>query len=85
MEKARELEQQVAEFSPFVTFKEDGAEALDNALKNKSLAALKKIIQRHNIDPANNLSGRPTRARLIAAIIEGAEKRAKRDAKLFDY
>lgn len=83
--KARELEEQISGFNPNVVFKEDGADGLRAALKNRSVSALKQIVERHNIDPSKQLSGRASRTKIVEAIINAAEKRAKRDAKLFDY
>ncbi|ACT59534.1 hypothetical protein [Hirschia baltica] len=83
--KARELEEQVTGFNPNVVFKEAGAEGLKFALKNRSIAALKKIVERHNIDPSNQLGSRPTRGKIVEIILIAADKRAKRDAKLFEY
>lgn len=83
--RKRELEEQVERFNPYVEFKSAGVTGLETALKNRSVAALKQIVQRHNVDPANTLGPRPARAKLVAAIVAAAEKRAARDAKLFEY
>ena len=83
--KARELEEQLSGFNPNVVYKESGQEGLKQALKNRSVAALKRIVARHNLDPSNQLGGRPTRVKIVEIILIAAEKRAKRDAKLFDY
>ncbi|WP_018996241.1 hypothetical protein [Hirschia maritima] len=83
--KARELEEQISGFNPNVVFKESGEDGLKQALKNRSVAALKQIVARHNLDPSNQLGGRVTRGKIVEIILIAAEKRAKRDAKLFDY
>ena len=83
--RKRELEEQVQRFNPFVEFKSAGADGLEAALKNRSVAALRQIVDRHNVDPANTLGPRPARAKLVSAIVAAAEKRAARDAKLFEY
>ncbi|MFC7290723.1 hypothetical protein [Hirschia litorea] len=83
--KQRELEEQITEFNPNVVYKQSGESGLKAALKNRSIAALKQIVKRHNIDPSNQLGGRPTRGKIVELILFSAEKRAKRDAKLFDY
>lgn len=85
LEKARELEAQISSFNPNVVFKEAGADGLKTALKNRSVAALKQIVERHNIDPSNQLGSRPTRSKIVEIILNAAAKRAKRDAKLFEY
>ncbi len=83
--KQRELEEQITEFNPNVVYKKTGEDGLKTALKNRSIAALKQIVKRHNIDPSNQLGARPTRGKIVELILISAEKRAKRDAKLFDY
>lgn len=85
LHKQREIEEQIESFSPFVEFKQLGADGLTGTLKNRSVAALKQIVARHNVDPAGALGGRPSRADLVTAIVNAAEKRAKRDARLFEY
>ncbi len=83
--KSREIDQQVREFNPFLTFKEGGAEAIELALKNRSQAVLRQMVLRHNADPSGTLGARPRKQDLITALVSLAENRAKRDARLFEY
>ncbi|MEM6626909.1 MAG: hypothetical protein AAF719_09425 [Pseudomonadota bacterium] len=84
-QKDRKIEREIEGFNPLVALKALGAESFHKRVGGMSAPALKLLIQKHNLDPSGALQGRASKAKLVDAIVGAAEKRAARDAKLFEY
>lgn len=78
-------ERRVGEFHPLVEFRRGTLEEFEARLGAFDATALRIIIQKHHLDPANTLKGKASKKALAAHILAMARKRAERDAKLFEY
>lgn len=85
LSKSREIDEQVRQFNPFQVFNQEGATGIEAALKNRSYIVLRQMVERHNADPSGQLGSKPRKSDLIASLVAVAEKRAARDARLFQY
>jgi hypothetical protein len=80
----RRAEREVGDFHPFIEFRK-GADAFRDRLASFGAGELRLIVERHNLDPARTLKPKASKKALADHIFAAAEKRAARDAKLFEY
>lgn len=80
----RRDERVIGGFNPFVEYKRSPAEFAEKLARfdRRQLAA---IIEKHNLDPARSVRASTPKKQLFEMISVAAEKRAQRDAKVFDY
>jgi hypothetical protein len=71
-------------FNPVGLLKREGEEALGVALLGFDEAALRALIDEHNLDPVGAAEGLSMEA-LRVHIVARAKRRAERDEKMFDY
>lgn len=83
--KANMVERRVKAFNPFAVFKAEGRDGMEKQLNKESAEVLRAMMRLHNADPAGGLGPRPRKADMVEALVSLTEKRAERDAKLFDY
>lgn len=81
----RKAEREVADFHPFIEFRKSSAETFRARLDAFGPAELRLIVEKHHLDPARTLKPRASKKALADLICAAAEKRAVRDAKLFEY
>jgi len=81
----RKSESQVADFHPFIEFRKSDAESFRKRLDGFGAPELRLIIEKHHLDPATSLKPRAAKKALVEHIFTAAEKRAARDARLFEY
>ncbi len=81
----RRVESEIADFHPFIEFKKDTPEAFRKRLAGFGVAELRLVVAKHNLDPSSALKARAAKKVLVEHIAKAAEKRAERDAKLFEY
>ena len=79
------IEKRVKAFNPFAVFKASGRDGMTKELSKETADVLRIMVKLHNADPAGQMGVRPKKADLVEAMVSMAERRAKRDAKLFDY
>ncbi len=79
------VERQVADFHPFIEFRKMTPEAFRSRLEAFGGAELRLIVEKHHLDPAKTLKAKAAKKALVDLICAAAEKRAVRDAKLFEY
>ena len=84
-DKSNLIDRKVKGFNPFAAFKEGGREGMTKILNKETSEVLKAMVRMHNADPTGALGGKARKADLVEAMVSLAEKRAARDAKLFDY
>jgi len=70
--------------NPAGLYKREGEDALTAALAALDEAALRALVDEHNLDPAGE-TGAMDEAELAAHIVAQAKRRAERDDKMFDY
>lgn len=70
--------------NPAGLYKRAGEDALTEALAALDLAALRALLDEHNLDPSG-VAGSLGADELVAHIVAQAKKRAERDDKMFDY
>ncbi len=75
----------VAGFHPYIEFGKLGVDAFRGRLGEFDARELKLVVDRHHLDPAQTLKPKAAKKALIEHIVAAAEKRAARDAKLFEY
>jgi hypothetical protein len=80
----RLAERSVEGFHPHIEYKKSPAE-FEARLAKFDAKELRVVIDKHGLDPANTLKGKGTKKVLAAHILAAAQKRAERDAKLFEY
>lgn len=80
----RLAERSVEGFHPHIEFKKGAAE-FEARLAKFDARELRVLIERHGLDPANTLKGKGTRKVLAAHVLAAVQKRAERDARLFEY
>jgi hypothetical protein len=78
-------EGQVADFHPFIEFKKSTPEEYRARLGKFDVRALRLVVKNHGLDPAGALPAKATKKAVAEFIAVAAEKRAARDAKLFEY
>jgi len=78
-------EVQVADFHPFIEFKKSTPEEYRARLGKFDIRALRLIVKNHGLDPAGALPAKAAKKAVAEFIALAAEKRAARDAKLFEY
>jgi hypothetical protein len=78
-------EGQVADFHPFIEFKKGTPDEFRARLAKFDVRALKLIVKNHGLDPAGALPAKAAKKVVAEFIATAAEKRAARDAKLFEY
>ncbi|MDZ4760194.1 MAG: hypothetical protein SGJ21_03885 [Alphaproteobacteria bacterium] len=84
--ETRRTERRVAGFHPFVEFKTDAPEEFRGRLMKFEPAELRMVMTKHNLDPTGSLRARRTSKKaLVDHILAAAQKRAERDAKMFEY
>ena len=81
----RKAERQVADFHPFIEFRKTTPEAFRARLEGFGVAELRLIVERHHLDPAKTLKPKAAKKAIVELICTAAQKRAIRDAKLFEY
>ncbi len=83
--ESRRAERVVGDFHPLIEYKKmDSAEFLTRPLKFDA-RELRLLIAKHNLDPAATLRPKAAKKALAQHILDAAQKRAERDAKLFSY
>ncbi|MBI1339662.1 hypothetical protein GC169_05550 [bacterium] len=80
----RRDERVLSGFNPFVEFKKSPQD-FDQRLSRFDRNQLALIIEKHGIDPARSVNSRTSKKKLAEMVAAAAEKRAARDAKVFDY
>jgi hypothetical protein len=83
--EARKTEAAVENFHPFIAFGKDGPEAFRKRLNGFSAPELRLVVKQHGLDPAGALPAKAAKKALVEHVFAAAEKRAARDAKLFEY
>lgn len=83
--EARRAEHRLGDFHPFIAFGKLGAEAFRAQLGKFDAMELRLIVDKHNLDPAQVLKAKASKKALVEHVFAVAEKRAARDAKLFEY
>lgn len=83
--EARRAEHRLGDFHPFIEFNKHGAEAFRARLAKFDATELRLIVEKHNLDPAQMLKSKASKKALAEHVFAAAEKRAARDAKLFEY
>jgi hypothetical protein len=78
-------EGQVADFHPFIEFRKGTPAEFRARLAKFDVKALRLLVTNHGLDPAAALPAKATKKALAEFIAVAAEKRAARDAKLFEY
>jgi hypothetical protein len=81
----RKAERSVADFHPFIEFRKDTPEAFRRRLDGFGPGELRLIVEKHGLDPARTLKPKAAKKAVVELIFTAAEKRAARDAKLFEY
>lgn len=81
----RKAERQVADFHPFIEFRKATPEAFRARLEGFGVAELRLIVEKHHLDPAKTLKPKAAKKVIVELISAAAQKRAVRDAKLFEY
>ncbi len=80
----RLAERSIEGFHPHIEYKKSAAE-FGARLAKFDATELRVLIERHGLDPANTLKGKGARKVLAAHVLAAVQKRAERDAKLFEY
>jgi hypothetical protein len=80
----RIAERSVEGFHPHIAYKKNPQE-FASRLEKFDAKELRVVIDRHGLDPAATLKGKAAKKVLAAHILAAAQKRAERDAKLFEY
>ena len=83
--EARRAEHRVGDFHPHIEYKKAGAEALRARLAKFDAKELKLVIEKHNLDPSGALKAKTSKKALAEHVLSAAQKRAERDARLFEY
>ncbi len=78
-------ERRIAEFHPFIEYKKGSPEDFMARLMKFDAQELRAILEKHHLDPAQALKGKQSKRSLAAHILQAAQKRTQRDAKLFEY
>ncbi len=81
----RKAEADVGDFHPFIAYRKGTPEEFAARLGKFDVKALRLIVAQHNLDPANALKGKGAKKALVEQILTATQKRAERDAKLFEY
>jgi len=81
----RLAENRVGEFHPLLEYRKTSPTDFEARLMKFDAQELRIIVQKHHLDPANTLKGKGAKKVLVAHIFAAAQKRAERDAKLFEY
>lgn len=81
----RKAESAVANFHPFIAFRNESPEGFRKQVGKFSAPELRLVVAKHHLDPSGVLKARATKKALVEHIVTAAEKRAARDAKLFEY
>jgi hypothetical protein len=80
----RLAERSVEGFHPHIEYKKSPQE-FEARIGKFDAKELRVLISKHGLDPANILKGKGTRKALAAHVLAAVQKRAERDAKLFEY
>jgi len=78
-------ERRIADFHPFIEYKKGSTEDFMARLMKFDTQELRAIIEKHHLDPAQALKGKQSKKSLAVHILQAAQKRTQRDAKLFEY
>lgn len=78
-------ERSVGDFHPFIEFRKGTPEEFRARLAKFGAPELRLIVKNHGLDPAGALPAKATKKAVAEFIAVAAEKRAARDAKLFEY
>jgi hypothetical protein len=78
-------ENRVGDFHPFIEFRKGTPAEFEARLLKFDASDLRLIVDKHHLDPAAVLKPRASKKILTAHILNAAQKRAERDAKLFEY
>ena len=81
----RRVERSVANFHPFIAFRNATPEEFRKQVGGLSAAELRMVVDKHHLDPAGSLKARAPKKALVEHVVLAAEKRAARDEKLFEY
>ena len=80
----RRAEHRVGDFHPHIEYKKDAAEFRARLAKFDA-KELRVVIEKHNLDPSGALKSKASKKVLAEHVLAAAQKRAERDAKLFEY
>lgn len=83
--ESRRAERVVGDFHPLIEYKKVDSAAFLARLLKFDARELRILIAKHNLDPAAALKPKAAKKALAQHILEAAQKRAERDAKLFSY
>ena len=83
--EAKRAQHRVGDFHPFIELKKLGADDFRARLAQFDAKELKVVIEKYNLDPAGSLKGKAAKKALAEHVFAAAQKRAERDAKLFEY
>lgn len=81
----RHAETRIGDFHPLLEFRKTSPVDFEARLMKFDAQELRLIVEKHHLDPANTLKGKGAKKALVAHILSAAQKRAERDAKLFEY
>jgi hypothetical protein len=81
----RLAENRVGDFHPLLEFRKTSPAEFEARLMKFDAQELRIIVEKHHLDPAQSLKGKTSKKILVAHILAAAQKRAERDAKLFEY
>ena len=82
---ARRAGARIGDFHPFIEFRKGTPEDFRKRLGGFDATELRMIVGKHHLDPAGVLKPRASRKALVEHLFAAAQKRAERDAKLFEY
>ena len=85
IDKSNLVQNQAREMNPFALFKTDGRDGMEKALNGQKVDVLRTMVKLHNADPAGLLGNKGKKGELVEAMVKLAERRAERDARLFNY
>ncbi|MBI1358796.1 MAG: hypothetical protein GC155_00765 [Alphaproteobacteria bacterium] len=82
---ARRAGARIADFHPHIEYPKATPEAFRKRLGGFDATELRMIVAKHRLDPAGTLKPRASKKVLVEHVFNAAQKRAERDAKLFEY
>ena len=83
--EGRDRERRIADFHPFIEFRKVTPAGFRARLMAFDAKELKRVIEKHRLDPAGTLKGKGAKKALVDHIFSAAQKRTERDSKLFEY
>lgn len=83
--ETRRAEHRLGDFHPHIEYKKAGADALRARLSRFDAKELKMVIEKYNLDPSGELKAKSSKKALAEHVLAAAQKRAERDARLFEY